>query len=165
MQDRQKWGQLCSSMDAIQDTQCAVRAWATSSSSDDLGERYLRIYGVLQALFLQQDAVRHAAEAVGSEWSPTGDLMDIRNIRNQAIGHPTKQGPHDASFGIVQWSLTTGSFELSSFSYPRTGTEFSRQVDLTKLADQQAVAVCQELSRLATLLEHRSGNVAGEPSK
>ncbi len=156
MESEQNWGQLCSAMDAIQDTQSAIDAWRGGAATDDLGERYLRVYGVLQALFLQQDALKHAAEGVGEEWEPTEDLRAIRIVRNQAIGHPTKQGSQDASFGIVQWSMTTDSFELSSFSHRRTGGEFSRQIDLPQLADAQVRAVSIELNRLAALLERRA---------
>lgn len=148
MQDRQSWAQLCSAMDVIQDTQCAIRAWAVGPSPDDLGERYLRVYGVLQAFFLQQDAVKHAAEAIGSEWTPPDELREIRMIRNQAVGHPTKQGKEDSSFGIVQMSLGTGSFELYAFGASRTGDDFRRRIDLHRLSDQQAATVCDALSVL-----------------
>ena len=160
MRDRQKWGQLCASMDAIQDTQCAIQAWAGGPASDDLGERYLRLYGVLQALFLQQDAVKHAAEAVGEEWEPSADLSEIRTIRNKSIGHPTKQGSKDLAFGVVQHSLRGGYFELTSFNLRDDGGEGIRSIDLTKLLREQSAAISGEMNHLAAVLEARASNVA-----
>lgn len=60
---------------------------------EDTGIRYLLIYGILQAMFLQQDAVYHLAEALDYHDQCLKQLTtnDIRDIRNCAIGHPTKR--------------------------------------------------------------------------
>src|SRR5579864_4900977 len=86
------WGQLCTTLDTIEDTELAIESYSKSPFPDDAGERYLRIYGVLQAIYVQQDALRHLAEAI----TPTGPfeltdvLKNIRETRNLSVGHPTK---------------------------------------------------------------------------
>ncbi|MFC1781911.1 hypothetical protein ACFLZ8_06595 [Planctomycetota bacterium] len=61
------WNQLCSSLDVIEDTDLAIKAYQESKSSQNDGQKYLQLYGVLQALFLQQDAVDHLCESLSLE--------------------------------------------------------------------------------------------------
>ncbi|MEA2583880.1 MAG: hypothetical protein QOF33_1965, partial [Thermomicrobiales bacterium] len=94
-----KWNQLCSSLDIVEDTQLAIDAYCAADDSADgtnrnVGQQYLALYGLLQALFLQQDASAHLCEALDIPF----DLKDfprldaIRDVRNASIGHPTKKG-------------------------------------------------------------------------
>lgn len=61
VKDRGLWFRLTSSMDAIEDTEAAIDAYI-ASPEPDRGGAYLLIYGVLQALFVQQDAIKHLQE-------------------------------------------------------------------------------------------------------
>ncbi|PKP61439.1 hypothetical protein CVT91_03255 [Candidatus Atribacteria bacterium HGW-Atribacteria-1] len=58
------WNQLCSSLDVIEDSDLAIDAYLNREFSKDDGEKYLRLYGLLQALFLQQDAVANLCESL-----------------------------------------------------------------------------------------------------
>jgi hypothetical protein len=49
------------------------------------------IYGVLQALVVQQDAVQHVYESLKISYFRDSYLGNIREIRNDAIGHPTER--------------------------------------------------------------------------
>ena len=53
------------------------------------------VYGTLQALLVQQDAVEHLAESLEIPYDPdpnaVQELDEIRDIRNDSIGHPTKR--------------------------------------------------------------------------
>jgi hypothetical protein len=51
-------------MDIINDAESAMGAYLEHEFPSDTGERYLRIYGVMQALFLQQDALVDLIKAV-----------------------------------------------------------------------------------------------------
>ena len=89
MKDSRHWSQLCSSMDVIGDTEMAVTAYLGSRAHDeDRGQLYLRAYGLLQVLFVQQDAVKHAAEAIELDYSPPASLGLIREIRNDEATTP-----------------------------------------------------------------------------
>ncbi|HEU4923413.1 MAG TPA: hypothetical protein VFT23_10090 [Burkholderiales bacterium] len=117
MGDLHRWRQLCSSMDAIGDTELAVEAYFDSPAGDgEYGKHYLEAYGLLQVLFVQQDALKHAAEAIGLPYSLPASLIAIREVRNNAVGHPTKRGRSQSeSFGIVRASLSHEGFTLYSF--------------------------------------------------
>lgn len=102
-QDIETWNQICSSLDVIEDTDLAISAHTTDKrdeTDDDkdsvvgLGKHYLKLYGVLQALFLQQDAVRHLCEALSIPFDPNQfpRLKELRDERNDSIGHPTQRG-------------------------------------------------------------------------
>jgi hypothetical protein len=56
--DQFGWHQLCTAMDIIDDTDSALAAYTDNEFPTETGEKYLRTYGVMQALFLQQDVTR-----------------------------------------------------------------------------------------------------------
>ena len=74
--------QLCSCMDMMEYTQVAIDAFAKKEKPEK-GEVYLEIFGLLQALFLQQDVALHLAEALEFEVSidEYPRLKEIREIR------------------------------------------------------------------------------------
>lgn len=88
---RGTWNQICSSLDVIGDTVLSIRDYISSPYPSSDGLKYIYTYGILQSLFLQQDAVRHLSEAFDIPLAPSEKLMKVREIRNSAIGHPTKQ--------------------------------------------------------------------------
>ena len=51
LKNHKLWNQLCSSLDVIEDSDLAIDAYLNRKFSKDDGEKYLRLYGVLQALF------------------------------------------------------------------------------------------------------------------
>jgi hypothetical protein len=113
LQDRQRWAQLCSAMDAIGDTQLALGWYLESASSAERsdGRSYLIVYGVLQALYLQQDAARQLAACLSLPFQLPAELKEIREARNTAIGHPA--GRHDGSSAMIsRMTLTPSGFEM-----------------------------------------------------
>ena len=86
---------LTAAMDVVSDTESAIVSYARANS-EHKGTLYLVIYGLLQAMYLQQDALRNMVHALeGSEvykLDTEPEAMWIRQIRNDSVGHPTKQG-------------------------------------------------------------------------
>jgi len=118
LKNRKFWNQLCSSLDVIEDSDLAIDAYLNREFSKDDGEKYLRLYGVLQALFLQQDAVTNLCESLGlpNELITDPKLKEIRAIRNDSIGHPTKRGWNDKSYHYMsRISITKSKFQLISY--------------------------------------------------
>jgi hypothetical protein len=50
------------------------------------------VYGVLQVLYVQQDATRTIATCSGLSLEFPKELADIREVRNDSLGHPTGRG-------------------------------------------------------------------------
>lgn len=92
LKDKADWSKLCSSLDVIGDTEQAFDSYLTVQEPNSFGEKYLILYGVLQALFIQQDAVTHLSEALELTYSVDPLLTEIRELRNDSSGHPTKRG-------------------------------------------------------------------------
>lgn len=72
---------LCSSLDVIADTELAFDAYLENLHSPaTTGEFYTLLYGIMQALFIQQDAVKHVIEALALEPVPNPVLNAIREV-------------------------------------------------------------------------------------
>lgn len=118
------WSQFMSCIRAIQGTEYALEAYCAEISNQtpiEEGKGLLLVYGVFQALFIQQDAVTNLCRSLRSlNISNLNDsrikeaLDEIREIRND-IGHPTDRHP--------------------SKKYPEMGHPFIQIDYITPLAD------------------------------
>jgi hypothetical protein len=125
MEDQAGWHQLCASLDVLGDTSWAASEFTRLAEYEDLspGLLYLAVYGVLQAMFAQQDAVGTLRQSVGLNFNPAEivELSQIREIRNCSVGHATARarGEFRGAFGIIQASLGPHGFTLYSFDVQR----------------------------------------------
>lgn len=114
--DKSNWLQICSSLDVIRDNCDAIAGYINAEYPDDIGLKYLFLYGLLQTLYVQQDAILNLSEAFRIEYRRTPELNEIRLMRNSAIGHPTKQDrtKDDLTYYnfITQVSLSFEGFSL-----------------------------------------------------
>lgn len=74
MKNTATWFQLCSCLDVLGDTELAINAYSDSVldigslpkiKKYNVGSLYLEVYGLLQALFLQQDAAINLCDSLG----------------------------------------------------------------------------------------------------
>jgi len=155
--DKSKFSQVCSSLDAIEDSEQAITAFGRSDFGKDVALGYLVIYGVLQASFLQQDAVWNLCEAldIPRDKSAYPSLSVIREIRNDSVGHPTKRdrGKKAATTfsHITQISMSVNGFDLLTFG--DDGSYSSRRVDLPTLIGEQSQAVGDILLKVTKALK------------
>ncbi len=145
-----RWNQLNSCLDTLQHTELAIQAFASHAGGLSPGERYLAIYGLLQAMVLQQDAVCNLDEALGGP----GDyvvrderLQEIRKIRNWSVGHPTKADRRDSiSHHHIRRARLGSGFELySAFDDGRHEFTF---VSLAELIAKQRAGLRRILRRI-----------------
>jgi hypothetical protein len=140
------WNTLTSSMDALEDAHDAISAFVAAASKlkptyqeRELGERYLRTYGVMQAFVIQQDAALNLHVSLGMPEPDLTPLAHIRDFRVAAAGHPTLQDrpkklPRRAHF-ISQMTLGDGGMEL--LTVDGSGQSVFRHVPIPKLAAEQ----------------------------
>ncbi len=147
LQNEQRWMQLCSSMDAIGDTQLAVRAFLDeplrNRKSD--GWSYLVVYGVLQVLYVQQDAAKMLASCLNLPLEFPEEVESIREIRNDSIGHPSGRGAL-----ISRITLTPEGFRLL-VKKKRGRMEFPH-VSVRDAAEQQTAVMGALLNTMAEQL-------------
>lgn len=162
LKDKFGWNKLCSSLDIIGDTELAIREYLEIDGTKNDGEKYLIVFGILQILFVQQDAVINLCEALDIPFALDQELSRIREIRNNSIGHPTKRGHGKGkSFNfIVRPYLGHAGFSLMTI-YPEkeSDTEF-RNFDIHELIKIQNQAIYGSLLEVANKLkeeemEHR----------
>lgn len=139
--DKVRWNKICTSLDVVEDTQNAVKHYTKLAEFKALDGGYLYIYGLLQAFFTQQDAIFHLNQALNGpllsikEQYPA--LYNIRELRTNAIGHPTSRN-NDSSFHYIsQHSINKHGFTLASYFPKVSKTEIS-EVNLDQcIADQE----------------------------
>jgi hypothetical protein len=154
MADHFCWHQLCAAMDTIEDTDSAVSAYLDHEFPTDTGEKYLRIYGILQGLFLQQDALIELINAIRpvKNIQPkdllTNVLIDVRGARNKSVGHPAKLGRKApfSTHAIVQHSMRKDGFEL--MSYPKQNGQIFQSVPVMELIEKQRAETFRILSEV-----------------
>lgn len=138
LQHSADWNKLCSALDVVGDTELALDAYLSHNGVEDVGLRYLFIYGALQILQTQQVAVEHICEALKIKPQNSPKIPAIREIRSSAVGHPTEQreaGLLKSSF-IQRISLGHHGFDLMTvYSSDRPHT--LRHVSVPELVDQQ----------------------------
>jgi hypothetical protein len=156
VKERNRWLQLCSSLDVIGDTELAFEAHITETLRENWGVSYLIVYGVVQALFLQQDALFNLADALAipETLDKYPRLREIRELRNASIGHPTRQGGTTAPkfHFITRVTLNKDGFQLVS-DLPDGSTKFTPISIPSLIADQQRDAATILTNIIAALEE------------
>lgn len=147
------WHMVCSSMDVIEDAELAVSAYVNNEFPDDDGDKYLRVYGVLQALFVQQDALSNLCLSLRIEYVPAPELKSVREIRNDSLGHPTnrRSGPTQSFHSMSRITIRKSGFQMLSQFADRHDSEF-RDIDVLGLIQIQSQSVCAALERVVASL-------------
>ena len=92
------WGFLCSSMDIVGDASAAIRHFLQfglngPTKYEDIGEAYLRLYGLLSAAYIQQQAVLKMFELMNvpnpRNFRRELDGLEIRDLRHRLASHGT----------------------------------------------------------------------------
>jgi hypothetical protein len=86
-----KWNKFCVAMDNLEDCDLAISFFLAEDLGHSEGEQYLRLYGILQAVFIQQDSITALWEIVFGEDIPNSSQeswRSVRRIRNHVAGHP-----------------------------------------------------------------------------
>ncbi len=150
-QDKTKWNKMWASMDIIGDTQLAIDFYSTLPKFNSINGGYLYIYGLLQALFVQQDACLHINNVITGEkinWkSDYPILFDIREIRNMSVGHPGSRG--DKSFHhISRISISKDSFEMLTYYSDENSKSELKKISIKRIIGKQNELVVDILSSI-----------------
>ncbi|MEG3657312.1 hypothetical protein V5097_07855 [Arenibacter palladensis] len=156
-EDQVKWNKLWTSLDTIDDTQRAINTYLNLPEFRNSTEGYLYVYGVMQALNIQQDSLNNLLYALFSKkinWEKEyPKLYEIREHRNNSVGHPTNRG-NDKSFHLIgRMSLSKESFTLSSY-FPKTGKQSKfEEINILKCIEIQANLIPNVLKETMIALE------------
>ncbi len=148
------WHQLCSAMDVIGDAEWALDTHSRGEHAvNSAGLLYLAHYGFLQAAYLQQDAACAVQQRLGSPAANhvrDPNLVLVRDLRNQAVGHPAG-GKFGAVHFIVRVTMRPGGFELMSIA--DDGTVEQHDVNCRELRLVQNRGIASILREVVQRLE------------
>jgi hypothetical protein len=131
-QDRDRLATAQVALDTAEDTMLALSHYDSEGIGSDDGEKYLRLYGFLQAIFLQQDAIEELCTLFAgnlAEPVDTSAWKRLRELRNLTVGHPIEKGrgkvPRKRTF-ITRVSLETDGFDYQVWNQDTTDFSFER---------------------------------------
>jgi len=134
------WKQITSSLRVIDDTQLGIEHYKNSNYPDEIGGKYVYTYGLLQMLFVQQDAVINFGESLRFKCK-IEDIKEIRDIRNDIVGHPTKRGIKNCYHNyLVQNSLNKVSFEYLT-TKNSNDTRKNIVINIKDIINKQEIAI------------------------
>lgn len=148
------------SMYLLQDSTESLWSHRRRGFSDDPHQAYLELWGVFQAVIIQQDSIAEIFEVMtGSELKRKGltTWVELRHLRNVCAGHPAKRDrpksvPLTRSFlGRMFGGYGTLKYEQWE---PGVGTTHP-QVRLGELLDSYAVEAERVLSRVLECMHAR----------
>ena len=146
-------------METVEDAQVAVEAYRQLESSRewvDKGNLYLVVYGVLQAMYIQQDALMNLAKALDFPYriDRYPGLKKVREVRNKIVGHPTDygRGRTESWYAINRRSLSLDSFKVLEST--DQGHNQMIQIDIRETLSDNEVFVRQALEELKGKLEN-----------
>lgn len=132
------WNKLCSALDIVGDTELALDSYLNQPRIDDTGLCYLHVYGALQLLQTQQDAVAHICSALGIKAQSSPKLPHIREIRSSSVAHPAAQKEDKATKSnfIVRSSISQYGFTLMTVYSDETPYS-ERSISIPSLVTEQ----------------------------
>jgi hypothetical protein len=157
---------MCGSIDALESAQLAVDAYNCPNKDrvKDVGEHYLIIYGLFQALYVQQDSVSNLCDSMNIDFkikdieTQHPELYEIRQLRNKGIGHPSGEGKGKTK-NIHSMLIDNDSIEL--FSYTETGEFSFAKYKISDCIEKQNQSLCGILQKVIEKMrsiekEHKS---------
>jgi hypothetical protein len=149
--DVSRWNKVTSALDTIGDTELAITAYLEGRvEAPDYGLLYIAIYGILQILYVQQDALTDLADGLGISLELPAELIEIREVRNSSVGHPTNHRGRFAN-AINRSAMSLRGFEL--YIYSHEGSYKKKYIDISALAGEQRKVVAALLESAAHTLE------------
>ncbi len=146
-------------IDALRNTQGILTIFIGANFQYSLSTRHLALYGSLQALFTQQDAVIHLCKML--EINTRNELLDhypilgrIRDIRNRSIGHPTETSQRKTAkaINLIVPATDPTSFYLASLADDaETSHEY---VNVRDLINEQQACLKEILDAVLVKLNH-----------
>ena len=145
-------------LDTAEDAMLALSSYESHGIGATDGEKYLRLYGFLQAAYVQQDSIKKLYKLFVGPWSdPPRDSAwaRLRDLRNLTVGHPVERGKNQA---IRRVFITRMSLETEGFDYQiwnkETGQTIFERADLDSTYREykrEAVALLEKvLENLST---------------
>jgi hypothetical protein len=148
------WAFLCVSMDIVEDADTAITNFLKfglngPTKYDDVGEKYLRLYGILNATYLQQEAILKLYQIMNvpllTKQKELVDCLSIRSLRHKLGAHSANyyHKESDSIQAYVPIRIDLNDFKCT---YAKNGRGYHHTVDLK-------AAVIEHLTMMIELLD------------
>lgn len=149
--------QVAACLDTLGDAQFALdeyRSLKFISSQGREGRLYLYVYGALQAIFLQQDALEDICKSLGFPYqtNQNPNRKSLREIRNKIV-HPTRfrRKKSETYYTISRFTMSVEGVEV--WEHDRDGTQPQMMsVNIMELISDNECLIVEALNDLKTKL-------------
>jgi hypothetical protein len=133
--DPKVWDTICASLTILGDLQRAKREYHAISKIN-----YLEVIGIMQTIYIEQDCMLNLQNAIlgKSEKTPLIDYKLIRDLRNEAFGHPSerqKKGVFSRHFFDIE---DEDEQRIKIINWESSGDINSNQITLSKTVDENS---------------------------
>ena len=147
-----EWNTLCVAIDTLGDTCLALEYYEASGIGDEDGEKYLKLYGLFQAIFLQQDSIRQLYRIfLRSDLQPDSESAwkRIRELRNLTVGHPIEKKDKTGRKRcyISRVTIHSDGFQLIVWNKDKEQDEFE-DINLKSLYEQYKLEAVKHLKSI-----------------
>lgn len=116
------WSMYMSCIGVIRNTEAALESYLIEVSDQlpkESGKVMLYAFGVLEAIYVQQDAVKNMCVALSIKYCHNEDIKEIRETRND-LGHPTdrKDTGHGKEYSYIGNVSPYGNSFVLMTDYP-----------------------------------------------
>ncbi len=147
----ERYAAYYTSMYLLQDTTESLVAHRSKGFSSDPFEAYIEFWGVMQAIFIQQDSLSELYEAVIGAALDARSLTSwqaLRNLRNTCAGHPAKkERPMSSPLSRTFMGRSFGNYSAVTYEQWQSGRGVSHPVvDIGALIDSYAAEAESQLA-------------------
>ncbi len=165
--DQDKWYYLCVTLDILEDTCQALSFYETTGIGEKENEKYLKLYGLFQAVFLQQDSLINLNQILlktKPEIKSNSNWKKIREIRNLTTGHPTNyiRKHNIRRCFISRITITKDKFEIIIWNNNKKKIEF-KEINLKKLYNSYKSEALKYLQKIYNYLLQNKKNFLFTP--
>jgi len=151
------WNKFWAAHNALEDAQAAIDEWKLVQNP-----QRLEMYGVLQALVVQQDALLHLQEAMDvvpiNIKANHPELFKIRVCRHQLVGHPSQTSVGSKSSyldGTITYTTVGYSKDSKTIEYSIASANKNerKKLVLGDVLPMQENGICEEITNLISNID------------
>lgn len=148
LNNQRKWLQLTAALNVLEDTAYAIEYYRDTEYPCDIRGKYLFTYGLIQALFVQNDSIISIYSSLFGKDEKIlkkefkekyPKVYRIREMRDDVVGHPTFRNGNQF-IRLAQCSMNKDSFFYIKWD-GKLGTSESITVDVIAATDEVAKCV------------------------
>ena len=146
---------IITALDTIDDCSDAIINYIDMKEEEYKKFSRLSLYGILQAIYMQQDAINFLNRLLRIKTKRDESYDGIRDIRNHISGHPISNRTEKEDEKYYYYFLGKGSHEKWSFEYAAYTPKFDRKkINLRDSLETHIGFVINSLERIESNLDY-----------